>query len=188
MQTQLKPAALMVLWLTILTGVLYPLLITGIAQALFPFQANGSLLDVKGDLVGSALVGQANSDPRYFWPRPSATNYNPLPSGATNLGPTSAALAAAVAERAAAIRQAHNLPAHAPIPADLLFASGSGLDPHISPAAARLQIQRVAAARNLDPTQVATLVDRFTEGPQLGLLGEPRVNVLLLNLALDGVE
>jgi potassium-transporting ATPase KdpC subunit len=188
MVKQLKTAAVMLLWLTIITGLLYPLLITGIAQVIFARQADGSLIDRGGELVGSVLIGQANQDPRYFWPRPSAVGYDPLPSGATNWGPTSAPLAAAVVQRAAAIRQAHHLPADAPIPNDLLFASASGLDPHISPAAARLQIDRVAAARHQDPTQVADLVQRHIEGPQLGFLGQPRVNVLLLNLALDEVE
>jgi K+-transporting ATPase ATPase C chain len=178
----------MLLWLTVITGLLYPLFVTGVAQVVFASQANGSLIDHNGELVGSALIGQANQDPRYFWPRPSAVGYDPLPSGATNWGPTSAELAAAVAGRAAAIRQAHHLAPAAPIPNDLLFASASGLDPHISPAAARLQIERVAAARHLDPTQVADLVRQFTEDPQLGILGQPRVNVLLLNLALDEVE
>ena len=183
-----RTALLLLFWLTILTGVVYPLSITGVAQALFPVQANGSLIDVGGVLVGSALVGQANDDPRYFWPRSSATGYNALPSGATNLGPTSGALAAAVAARAAALRRAHNLPPDAPIPADMLFASASGLDPHISPAAAQMQIERVAHARNLPAGQVTALVAQFTEPLQLGLLGQPRVNVLLLNLALDEVE
>ncbi|RIK43242.1 MAG: potassium-transporting ATPase subunit C [Chloroflexi bacterium] len=188
MVRQWKTAVLMLLWLSLMTGLLYPLFITGVAQVVFARQADGSLIDRDGELVGSALIGQANHDPRYFWPRPSAVGYDPLPSGATNWGPTSAELAAAVAERAAAIRQANHLSPTATIPTDLLFASASGLDPHISPAAARLQIDRVAAARHLDPEQVADLVRQHTEGPQLGLLGQPRVNVLLLNLALDEVE
>jgi K+-transporting ATPase ATPase C chain len=168
--------------------VLYPLVVTGIAQLAFPHQANGSLVMAGDTVVGSALLGQANADPRYFQPRPSATGYDTLPSGGSNLAPTSLELAAAVAQRAADFRAANDLSADAAVPTELLFASGSGLDPHISPDAARLQVARVAAARGQDEATVAALVEEYVEGPQLGILGQPRVNVLLLNLALDGLE
>lgn len=181
--------------LTLLTGIVYPLAITGIAQVAFPEQANGSLVEVDGVVVGSALIGQQMDDPRYFWGRPSAVDYmqgsgleNPGSSGATNAGATNETLDAQVAERRTLLAEANNLTQTATIPDDLLFASGSGLDPHISPEAARLQIDRVATARNLTVAQVAALVEQYVEAPQLGILGEPRVNVLRLNLALDALE
>ena len=183
---ELKTAILMCLLFTLLCGGVYPAMVTGIAQALFPSQANGSLiLDAKGQAVGSSLIGQPFTGPAYFWPRPSATAefpYNPMASGGSNLGPTNPAFLATVAERVAALRASH---VTAPIPADLVLASASGLDPHISPEAAQLQIPRVAKARNLPEDLVAGLVTIHTEGRQFGLLGEPRVNVLLLNRALD---
>jgi K+-transporting ATPase ATPase C chain len=185
----------MFVMLTLITGVLYPLGITLLAQALFPVQANGSLLVAANHVIGSALIGQANQEARYFWPRPSAVSYMDRAttdalgsSGATNLGPTSALLADQVQARAAAFRTANQLAEDAAIPADMLLASGSGLDPHISPAAARIQIARVAAARGVDAADVAALVEQHVEGPQLGLLGAPRVDVLKLNLALDGIQ
>jgi K+-transporting ATPase ATPase C chain len=179
----------MLVVLTILTGVLYPLVITLAAQVVFPTQANGSLLTRDGAVVGASLIGQDwNNDPGYFWSRPSAISYNPLPSSGSNLGPTSTTLAQTVAERAAAFREAHNLPDDATIPTEILFASGSGLDPHISPEAARIQVARVSAARGLPVEQVNALVDQYNEAPQLGFLGQPRVNVLLLNLALDELQ
>lgn len=189
------PALRMLFVLTLLTGLLYPGLVTLAATPLFPTQAEGSLIDDNGVIVGSALVGQANQDARYFWPRPSAVNYMAGSnasslgmSGAANAGPTSHILTITAAARADAFRAANHLAANAPVPADMLFASGSGLDPHISPAAAKLQIARVAAARHLDPTVVAHLVATHTEPPQWGFLGALRVNVLLLNLALDQVK
>jgi len=184
----LLPAARMLLVLTILTGVIYPLAITLAAQAIFPARANGSLVTQNGVVVGSALIGQDNHDSRYFWGRPSAVNDNPLPSGGSNLGPTSDTLAAQVQQREADFRAANHVPDDVAVPADMLFASASGLDPHISPEAAQLQIGRVAAARGLSAEQVAALVTQYTEAPQLGFLGQPRVNVLLLNLALDDVQ
>jgi len=187
----LLPAARLLLVLTVLTGILYPVTITLAANVLFPAQANGSLIVRDGQVIGSALIGQPFTSERYFWPRPSAIDYNPLPSGGSNLGPTSAALQAKVLERAAAIRQANRLAEDAAIPTDLLFASGSGLDPHISPDAARLQIDRVAAARGFTPVQhdqLAALIERSIEPPQFGVLGEPRVNVLRLNLAVDQIQ
>lgn len=195
MTTQIRAALAAFIALTVITGVIYPLAMTVIGQVLFPYQANGSLIVQDGQVVGSALIGQSTDDPRYFWWRPSAVNAmqgsSPdalIASGATNYGWTNATLAEQVAERAASLRAAHNLPDDAAIPADLLFASASGLDPHISPEAAALQIDRVAEARSLDRAAVAQLVAQHTEQPQLGVLGQPRVNVLLLNLALDGIQ
>lgn len=181
--------------LTVLTGFVYPLGVTVIVQAVLPVQANGSLVVVEGRPVGSLLIGQAVTDARYFWPRPSAVEYmagsmleSLGSSGATNFGMTSAALAAAVAERAQLFRAANGLRNDTIVPPDMLLASGSGLDPDISPEAARLQVGRIARARNVDPAQIAALVEQHVEGPQLGFLGAPRVNVLRLNLALDGIQ
>jgi potassium-transporting ATPase KdpC subunit len=177
----------------ILCGVLYPLAMTAIAQLAFPRQASGSLVERGGKLVGSALLAQQFTGPKYFWPRPSAASYGTGPSGiagssGSNHGPTSAQLQTDVRNNAKALREAHKLPADAPVPADLVFASASGLDPHISPAAARFQIARVAAARGMSEAEVSTLVEKFVEPPQWGFLGEARVNVLLLNLALDAAD
>ena len=188
MRAQIRPALMVLLILTLVTGVIYPLVITGVAQLIFPGQANGSLVKVDGQVVGSALIGQALNAPGYFWPRPSVIEYNPMPSSGSNLGPTSQALLEQVQQREQDIRLFYNLTADANIPPDLLFASGSGLDPHISPAAARLQIARVAQERSLPKEQVSTVIEQFTEPAQFGLLGKPRVNVLLLNLALDGLK
>lgn len=188
MWTQLRPAINILLILILLTGVLYPLVVTGLAQLVFPVQANGSLVEMNGQVVGSALIGQEFSASQYFWSRPSATSYNSMPSSGSNLGPISQQLAKQVQQRAQAIRLADGVSADANLPADMLFASGSGLDPHISPEAARLQIERVAQARGLTGEQVAALVEQYTEPAQFGLLGEPRVNVFLLNLALDALQ
>ncbi len=181
--------------LTLLTGVLYPLGITLLAQAAFPSQANGSLLIVADRVIGSELIGQANQGMRYFWPRPSAVNYMDGStlgalgsSGASNLGPTSGTLQSQAQTRTADFRTANGMAPDAEVPADIMLASGSGLDPHISPEAARLQVTRVAVARGIDPALVSDLVEAHVEGPQLGFLGNPRVNVLRLNLALDEVE
>jgi len=170
---------------TVLTGVLYPLAVTGIAQVAFPHQANGSLIERDGQVVGSELLAQQFTGPKYFWPRPSAGSYATVPSGASNLGPTSAALQSNVVNNAKAFRDGNKLPADAPVPADMVFTSASGLDPDISPDAARLQIARVATARGVNEDVVRTLVEKFVEPPQFGFLGEARVNVLGLNLALD---
>jgi K+-transporting ATPase ATPase C chain len=187
MLKELKPAVLMLVLLTALAGAIYPALITGLAQALFPKQANGSLVEQDGKVVGSELIGQPFSDPKYFWPRPSATGpvpYNAGASSGSNQGPLNPALEDAVKARIAALKTAD--PGNtAPIPVDLVTASGSGLDPHISPAAAEYQVMRVARIRGLAHKEVRRLVAAHTESRQLGGLGEPRVNVLTLNLALD---
>jgi K+-transporting ATPase ATPase C chain len=163
--------------LTLLTGILYPLAMTGVAQLLFPKQANGSRIVENGKLIGSDLLVQKFESPRYFWPRPSSADYATVPSGASNKGPTSADLKKSIDERRAKFGN--------DAPVDLLTASGSGLDPHISPEAARSQVARVAAERNVSIQKVTTLVDQTIEEPQFGFLGEPRVNVLQLNRALD---
>lgn len=186
----LRPSLLMLLVMTVITGVLYPLAVTGLAQAMFPRQADGSLIVRDGHVIGSRLIGQPFDDPRYFWGRPSATSpqpYNGASSSGSNLGPTNPALADAVRQRIAALRAAD--PGNTqPVPVDLVTASASGLDPEISPAAAHYQLARVARARHLDAEQVRRLVAAHTQGRWLGLFGEPRVNVLALNLALDAAS
>jgi K+-transporting ATPase ATPase C chain len=185
MLREMWTALRVLLVLTLMTGVVYPLVVTAVAQAVFPEQANGSLV-LRGDaIVGSRLLGQPFDDPGWFWGRPSATSpaCNASASGGSNLGPTNPALATAVAARVARLRA---LPGgERPIPVDLVTSSGSGLDPHVSPAAARFQVPRVAAARGLDAARVAALVEQHIEPRQLGCLGEARVNVLELNLALE---
>lgn len=190
MRTQLKPAIVLLAVFTLITGLLYPLAVTAAAQLVFPRQANGSLIIEHGQPVGSSLIGQPFSEPKYFWSRPSATApmpYNAAASAGSNLGPTSATLIENVQARIAALRTAD--PANtAPVPVDLVTASASGLDPDISVAAARYQAARVARARGLGLAAVNRLIDQFTTGRTFGLLGEPRVNVLLLNRALDGLQ
>jgi K+-transporting ATPase ATPase C chain len=187
MLTHVRAAIVSLALFTVVTGVVYPVLVTVIAQLVFPHQAHGSLIVKDGKTVGSTLIGQLFDDPKYFWSRPSATSpfgYNAGASGASNLSPTNADLIKAVQGRVDALRAAD--PGNtAPVPVDLVTASGSGLDPHISPAAALYQVGRVARARKLDEAVVQDVVARHTEGRLLGLLGEPRVNVLRLNLALD---
>ncbi len=190
MKEHLRPAVSMLVCLTVLTGLIYPLTVTGLAQLLFQEQANGSLMMRDGHVIGSRLIGQYFDKPEYFWSRPSATSpfpYHAAASGGSNLGPSNPALVEAVQTRVATLRAAD--PSNdMPIPVDLVTASGSGLDPHISPAAALYQVKRVARARDLDEGKVMELVAQYTEGRQLGVLGERRVNVLALNLSLDVVR
>lgn len=188
MWMHIRVSLILIVLLTVVTGVIYPLVITGIAQVTFPAQANGSLVFKGGQPVGSALIGQPFDDPKYFWSRPSATSPfpdNAAASSGSNQGPLNPALAQAVQGRVDALRAIDPGNA-APVPVDLVTASGSGLDPHISPAAALYQVPRVARERKLEVETVRTLVERHIEGRTFGLLGEPRVNVLALNLALDG--
>jgi K+-transporting ATPase ATPase C chain len=184
-----RPALALLAAFTLLTGAAYPALVTGIAQLAFPWRANGSPLEVDGRTVGSELVGQPFDDPRWFWGRPSATSpapYEGRASSGSNLGPANPALHDAVRSRIEALRAAD--PGNAsPIPVDLVTASGSGLDPHVSPAAALWQVPRVARARGLPEERLRALVERHVEGRTLGVLGAPRVNVLALNLALDAL-
>jgi K+-transporting ATPase ATPase C chain len=189
MMRQLRPAIVMTLVLCILTGVVYPGVVTGLAQLVFPRQANGSLVVVNGRVVGSALIGQAFTRPEYFHPRPSAAGngYDATASGGTNKGPTDRKLADTLIAGAVATAVRDDGAVRGKIPADMVTSSGSGLDPDISPANAYLQVARVARARGIDSTAVRALVDRHVIGRQFGFFGEPRVNVLLLNVALDGM-
>lgn len=190
MLSLLRPAAAILAAFTLLTGVAFPLAVTGAAQALFPAQASGSLLEAGGRIVGSRCIGQPFDDARYFWGRPSATSpspYNASSSSGSNLGPSSPALATAVQKRVATLRAAGPGADSTLVPVDLVTASASGLDPHISPAAALYQVRRVARARGLSDDRVRALVQEHVEGRWLGLLGEPRVNVLVLNVALDAL-
>ncbi len=187
MLSQLWPALRINIFLTILLGVGYPLAVTGISQLIFPHQANGSLITKNGQVIGSELIGQNFTKPEYFQPRPSAAGndgYDPTASGGSNYGPTNQKLIDRVKASVEKFHK-HNPDYHGPIPADLLTASGSGLDPDISPASAQAQALRVAKARGISADQLNQLVARYTKAPDLGLLGEPRVNVLKLNLALD---
>lgn len=207
MKTLIQSIRMLVV-LTLLTGIIYPVVMTVAAQAIFPTQANGSLIQVNGQPVGSELIGQPFSSNKYFWGRPSATgvygygidavkdaNGAPVPdqytlagSSGSNAGPTNASFAQAVKDRTEALRKAHGLPADVSVPADLVQASASGLDPHITPEAAKFQVDRVARARGLDSAKVVALVDQFTEPPTYLILGMPRVNVLKLNIALDALK
>lgn len=190
MNKLLRPTLVLFAVLTLVVGIAYPLAVTGVAQVAFPAQANGSLVLQDGKPVGSEIIGQNFSDPRHFWGRPSATTpqpYNGLGSTGSNLGPLNPALVDAVKGRIAALRAAD--PGNtAEVPADLVTASASGLDPHISPAAARYQVARVARARGLAPERVQALVDQHTDRPWLPFIGEPVVNVLRVNLALDALR
>jgi K+-transporting ATPase ATPase C chain len=187
MFTLLRNALVFLLLLTLVTGVIYPLAVTAVAQGLFAHTANGSVMERDGKALGSELIGQAFTNPKYFWPRPSATapfTYNAAASGASNFGPDNPDLADAVKQRVAALRAADPGNTTA-VPVDLVTTSASGLDPHISPAAAQYQAHRVAKLRGIGEEKIAVLIAAATEGRQLGILGEPRVNVLRLNLALD---
>jgi K+-transporting ATPase ATPase C chain len=187
---QVIPALLLVVVMTVLLGIAYPLVVTGVSQVAFHSRAEGSFIESDGRIVGSELIGQDFTDPRHFWPRPSAAGegYDGLASAGSNLGPNDETLLADIEQRAADYRQANGLAPDARVPVDAVTASGSGLDPHISVENARLQASRVAEARGLDIDRVLTLVDQHTEGPSLGVLGEEAVNVLGLNLALDRAE
>jgi K+-transporting ATPase ATPase C chain len=187
MWQQLLPALRITLVMTVLTGLIYPLAVTGLCQALFHDKANGSLITLNDQVVGSSLIGQNFTKARYFQPRPSAAGndgYDPTASGGSNLGPTNQKLIDRVKASVEKFRK-ENPTFKGPLPADLVTTSGSGLDPHISPASAAAQVQRVARARGISPDQLQSIVDEHTESRDLGFLGEPRVNVLLLNLALD---
>ena len=187
MMREFRPALTILVILSVVTGLLYPLIFTGVAQVLFPSKANGSLIERDGKVIGSELIGQPFSDPKHFWSRPSATSpypYNASSSSGSNQGPLNPALKDAVEGRIKALREA-DPDNKASVPVDLVTASGSGLDPHISQAAAEYQVARVAKARALDAQKVRSLVAQSTEGRQWGFFGEPRVNVLRLNLALD---
>ena len=199
MLKEIRPAIILVVLLTLITGLVYPLVMTGIAGVIFPYQAQGSLIEKDGKVIGSALIGQAFSDDKYFHGRPSATNapdpkdstktvdapYNAINSMGSNLGPTNKALIDRIKGQVDELKKEN---ASAPVPMDMVTTSGSGLDPHISPDSAHFQVPRVAKARNLPETRVRALVDGQIEGRTLGLLGEPRVNVLNLNLALDALK
>jgi len=198
MSKEVRPAIVLLLALTVITGLIYPLAMTGVAQVLFPRQANGSLLEQDGKVVGSALIGQLFSGAGYFHGRPSATNtpdpndasktvdlpYNAANSGGSNLGPTNKALIDRVKADVGKLQEENS---NAPVPIDLVTTTGSGLDPHITPEAAQFQVPRIAKARNLPEDRLRQLVDEHIEGRTLGLLGEPRVNVLALNMALDRI-
>jgi len=187
MSSEFRPAVLMTLILTVVTGLIYPMVVTGLANLVFPYQAGGSLLAHDGTVVGSDLIAQNFTGAGYFHPRPSAAGdkgYDPMSSGGSNLGPIDRRLIERVKNTAAQLREQDG---HSRIPVDLVTASGSGLDPHITPAAAEFQVARVARARGLAEDQVQALVRRYTEPRQYGILGEPRVNVLRLDLALDAL-
>lgn len=183
-------ALMLLLVITVLTGVAYPLVVTGLSKVIFPKQAEGSLVYKGGVPIGSVLIGQNFSDARYFYSRPSAAGkdgYDATSSSGSNLGPTNKALLDSVAERAEKVRTENGLAATTPVPGDLVTASASGLDPNITPQAAQIQVARVTKARNLSEQKVQALVEQYTEGRQYGFLGEPRVNVLKLNIALDSL-
>ena len=187
MKAQIRPAITLLALLTVITGMIYPLTVTGLAQILFPHHANGSLIVIDGKTYGSELIGQQFDDPKYFWGRPSAAGYKAAASSGSNLGPMNPSLEEVVQSRIDALHAADpNNPL--PIPVDLVTASASGLDPHISVASALYQVSRVASARGWSEAEVTSLVEKYTEGRQFGIFGEQRVNVLLLNLALDGLQ
>ena len=187
MKEQFRPAITLLALLTIITGVIYPLAVTGFAQVIFPHQANGSLIVIDGKTYGSELIGQQFDDPKYFWGRPSAAGYDAAASSGSNYGPMNPSLEEVVQARINALKVADPNSLFA-VPVDLVTASASGLDPHISVVSAWYQVRRVAAARGRKEADITSLVEKYTEGRQFGVFGEPRVNVLLLNLALDGLQ
>lgn len=191
MKKEFLPSIKMFILLTLLTGFVYPLLMTAVGYILYPGKTAGSMIVVNGKIVGSELIGQKFGSPKYFWPRPSAVDYNPLPSGAGNLGPTSDTLRQIMEARWNDFHARNGIPAGVQIPADMLGASGSGLDPEISPASAEMQMERVARARGFTGSQKAALastVKRYSESRQFHIFGDPRVNVFLLNLAVDSIK
>ena len=188
MKTQLLTALKFFLAMTILTGIIYPLLMTGVAQIAFPSQANGSLILKDGKIIGSELIGQKFDSTIYFWSRPSAISYNPIPSGASNLGPTSKALKKQVDDRRFAFASRNSITESGTIPQEMIFASASGLDPHISPNAALMQVDRIVKARQFDTgkkQQILGVITKLSEGPQFSFFGDERINVLDLNIELD---
>lgn len=188
---QIKTASILLLLLTILTGLIYPAIVTGLAQLLFPWRANGSLMEENGKTIGSLLIGQSFTEPKYFWGRPSATmpfSYNAANSSGSNLGPTNPDLLTAIKARAANLHQSDSQNNNLLIPIDLVTASASGLDPDISPAAAFYQVPRIAEARNISAKDIQLLIEKLTINRTAGILGEPRLNVLELNLALDDLK
>ena len=191
MKTQTIIALKFLLVMTVLTGIVYPLFMTGLAQLSFPTKANGSLVMKGGKIIGSELIGQKFDSSIYFWSRPSAIGYNPIPSGASNYGPTSDTLKKQVIARRNIFAMKNSITDIMDVPKEMIFASGSGLDPHISPEAALLQLKRVASARNFNEAQIQKiqqLIENKTEEPQFFLFGEPRINVFELNLALDNIR
>jgi K+-transporting ATPase ATPase C chain len=191
MKIYILPALRMLLVMTVFTGIIYPVAMTLLSLAVFPYQAKGGMIEKNGAIIGSELIGQKFISNKYFHSRPSAIDYNPMPSSGTNWGPTDKRMADSVKARTAQFKLQNNLSATMIIPKDMLFASASGVDPHISPEAAQLQIERIAKVRGFNTEQTSSLkklVEDFTQGPQLKLFGDPRVNVLKLNLALDELQ
>jgi potassium-transporting ATPase KdpC subunit len=191
MKTQIITALKFFLMMTLLTGIIYPLLMTGVAKVLYPAKSSGSLISINGKIVGSELIGQKFDSTIYFWPRPSAIRYNPIPSGASNYGPTSDTLRKLLNARRNSFAMLNSINDESTIPKEMLFASASGLDPHISPEAALLQVNRVSEARRFTPVQKEKLLEsisELTEHPQFRILGEKRVNVLNLNIELDDIK
>jgi potassium-transporting ATPase KdpC subunit len=191
MKTQIFIALKFLLIMTLLTGLIYPLLMTGVAQLSYPYKANGSLIIKDGKIIGSELIGQKFDSSTYFWSRPSATGYDAIPSGGSNLGPTSKTLKALVSSRRILFAKMNSIDNMTEVPEEMIFASGSGLDPQISPRSAMMQVERIVKARHLDNNMKNILLKKIndlTEDPQLSFLGEPRINVLLLNLELDKID
>jgi potassium-transporting ATPase KdpC subunit len=188
MKTYILPALRILFVFTLLTGIIYPVAMTLLSLAVFPYQAKGSMIEKNGTIIGSELIGQGFESEKYFHSRPSAIGYNPQPSSGTNWGPTDKRMADSVKARRECFVAQNNLPAGTEVPKEMLFASSSGVDPHISPEAAMFQTERIAKVRGLKNDVVKKLVEDFTEGPQLGIFGDPRVNVLKLNLALDALK